>query len=184
MQTCHYPRNNSGDTVPKGSCILTRMRRGDSPGQPRPAASTLSSHPSNLVTLCSNIPERLCHCYKLLCAEKRILPGTKWETCRQLPHRDKWKLIGLPCVDLRMWEENKSKIKVPLLSLCTSFADQMQTSQIPVTMKPNTNHPNSQCYTARILPRTDKHIPDSQSFVSMLSAASSLLPLLFLLSGL
>jgi len=81
-----------------------------------------------------------------------------------------------------MRDEDKIKMKVPLLSLCTSFADQMQISQNLVPVKPN--YLNSQCYTARIPPRTGKHIPDSQSLVSMLRAPSSLFPLLFLLSGL
>lgn len=59
------------------------------------------------------------------------------------------KLVGSPCVHVRMWDENKSKIKVPLLSLCTSFADQMQNSRSSVTAKHSINYPNSQCYTAK-----------------------------------
>lgn len=150
---------------------------------PRPAAPHSEQPPPNSVTLGDNIPEPLSPCYKLLCAEKRILPGTKWETRGQLSHRDKWKFVGLPRVDLRVWDEDKNKVKVPLLSLCTSLADQ-KISQSPVTMKPNAHYPNSQCYIARILPRTDKHIPDSQPLVSMLWAPSSLFPLWFLSSGL
>lgn len=73
----HYPWNNSSDSVPKGKWILRLRRSGGS------TVSIVSSYRRTLV-----IPVQLCSWVSLwlivLCAEKRILPGTKWETHTQL----------------------------------------------------------------------------------------------------
>lgn len=66
----------------------------------------------------------------------------------------KWKLADLTQVNWRAWEEGKSKIKVPLLFSSPAFANQMQISQITVTMKLDTNYRNSQCYTERVQAQT------------------------------